>query len=189
MSHFVWNHQYFEKIAKNKHFQMPPQNFTRVMYIAPSSGHIFLKLNMPFKLILRRFEVVFWCLEWECCTFWKIDGNSFKSTNTILFVYKGQSIDYHSGILAHTLFTSKLYECSSTFSLISKKILIIDMYIWNNNTTEMFIVSSWNIFDIFNFSNLSFVSVQTISTKNFHSWQHCSVWIPSLIHKFIRTKC
>ena len=22
------------------------------------------------------------CLEWECCTFWKIVGNSFKSTNT-----------------------------------------------------------------------------------------------------------
>ena len=39
---------------------------------------------MPFKFILKRFEVVFWCLEWECCTFWKIDGNSFKSTNTVL---------------------------------------------------------------------------------------------------------
>ena len=44
------------------------------MYIAPSSGHISLNFNMPFKLILRRVEVVFWCLEWECCTFWKIDG-------------------------------------------------------------------------------------------------------------------
>ena len=54
------------------------------MYIAPSSGHISLNFNMPLKLFfLRRFEVVFWCLEWECCTFWKIDGNSFKSTNTI----------------------------------------------------------------------------------------------------------
>ena len=53
------------------------------MYIAPSSGHISLNFNMPFKLILRRFEVVFWCLEWECCTFWKTDGNSFKSTNTV----------------------------------------------------------------------------------------------------------
>ena len=42
------------------------------MYIDPSSGHISLNfLNMPFKLILRRFEVVFWCLEWECCTFLK----------------------------------------------------------------------------------------------------------------------
>ena len=30
------------------------------MYIAPSSGHISLNFNMPFKLILRRFEVVFW---------------------------------------------------------------------------------------------------------------------------------
>ena len=40
---------------------------------------------MPFKLIQIMFEVVFWCLEWECCPFWKIDGNSFKSTNTILW--------------------------------------------------------------------------------------------------------
>ena len=24
---------------------------------------------------------VFWCMECECCTFWKIDWNSFKSTN------------------------------------------------------------------------------------------------------------
>ena len=60
-----------------------PRKFShRVMYIAPSSGHISLNINMPFKLILRRFEVVFWCLEWECCTFWKTDGYSFKSTNT-----------------------------------------------------------------------------------------------------------
>ena len=43
------------------------------MYIglAPSSGHISLNFKIPFKLILRRFEVVFWCLEWECCTSWK----------------------------------------------------------------------------------------------------------------------
>ena len=50
------------------------------MYIALSSGHILLNCNMSFKFILRRFEVVFWCLVWEYCTFWKIDGNSFKST-------------------------------------------------------------------------------------------------------------
>ena len=58
------------------------------MYIAPSSGHKLLNLDLPFKLILRRCEVIFWCLEWECCTFKKIDGNSFKSTNTISGVSK-----------------------------------------------------------------------------------------------------
>ena len=68
------------------HKTMPPKFYDRVMYIAPSSGNISLNFNMPFKFILRSFEVVFWCLEWECCTFWKIDGNSFKSTNTILQV-------------------------------------------------------------------------------------------------------
>ena len=61
----------------------PRKFYHRVMYIAPSSGHIALNCNMPFKLILRRFEVVFWCLEWECCTFWKIGGNSFKSTKQL----------------------------------------------------------------------------------------------------------
>ena len=29
------------------------------MYIAPSSGHILLNLELPFKMILRRIEVVF----------------------------------------------------------------------------------------------------------------------------------
>ena len=60
---------------------MPRKFYHRVMYIAPSSGHISFHLNMPFHLILRRCEVVLWCLEWECCTFWKLDWNSLKSTN------------------------------------------------------------------------------------------------------------
>ena len=65
----------------NLTFSGCPRKFCqKVMYIAPSSGHISLNSNMPFKVILRRCEVVFWCLEWECCTFWKTDGNAFKST-------------------------------------------------------------------------------------------------------------
>ena len=35
------------------------------------------------KLILSSFEVILWSLVQDCCTFWKIDGNSFKSTNTV----------------------------------------------------------------------------------------------------------
>ena len=37
----------------------PRKFYHRVMYIAPSSGHILLNLNFPFKVILRRFEVAF----------------------------------------------------------------------------------------------------------------------------------
>ena len=37
----------------------PPKFYHGVMYIAPSSGHILLNINLPFKLILRRCEVVF----------------------------------------------------------------------------------------------------------------------------------
>ena len=33
--------------------------------------HSLLTPNLPFKLILRRFEFASWCLIWECCTFWK----------------------------------------------------------------------------------------------------------------------
>ena len=76
---------FLRKLHKTNIFGLPRKFYHRVMYIAPSSGHISLDFNMPFKLILRRFEVVFWSLEWECCTFGKIDGNSFKSTNTIMY--------------------------------------------------------------------------------------------------------
>ena len=47
-------------------------------------------------MILLRFEVVFWSLEWECCTFQNIDENSFKSTNTTymyLHVHYGNTME------------------------------------------------------------------------------------------------
>ena len=52
--------------------------YRRFMYIAPSSGEPLPNINWTCKWIVRRFEVVFWCLEWECCTL-------FKSTNTIFY--------------------------------------------------------------------------------------------------------
>ena len=53
MNRLVWNHQYFEKIALNKNFWDASENFPIefIIYIAPSSGHILLVLNLPFKLI------------------------------------------------------------------------------------------------------------------------------------------
>ena len=77
---------FWENCIKLTFSGCPRKFYHRVMYISPSSGHISLIFNMPFKLILRRFEVVFWCLEWEYCIVWKIDGNSLKSTNTILWL-------------------------------------------------------------------------------------------------------
>ena len=51
---------FLRKLHKTNIFGMPPKIlYHRVMYIAPSSGHISLNCNMPFKLILRMFEVVF----------------------------------------------------------------------------------------------------------------------------------
>ena len=75
---------FLRKLHKTNISGMPPKFYHRVMYIAPSSGHISFNFNLHFKLILRWWEVVFWCLEWGYCTFWKIDGNSSQSTNTIL---------------------------------------------------------------------------------------------------------
>ena len=77
---------FWENCIKLTFLGCPWKFYHRFMYIhvGPSSGRALLNLILPFKLILRRFEVVFWCLKWECCTFWKIDGNSFKFTNTIL---------------------------------------------------------------------------------------------------------
>ena len=54
------------------------QFYHRFMYITPSSDHSLITLNLPVKVILQRFEVVFWCLELKCCTFQKIYGNPFN---------------------------------------------------------------------------------------------------------------
>ena len=82
---FVWNHQYLEKFVLNIFLAGCPEEFNhRFMYIAPSSDCSLVTPHLPFKVILQRFKVVFWCLEWKCCTFQKIDENSFQSTNMLL---------------------------------------------------------------------------------------------------------
>ena len=76
-------------LHKTNTFGMPltprPDHVTIGVYMHGSlfSGHALLNLNLPFRFIQRRFEFVFWCLERECCSFWKTDGNSFRSTNTV----------------------------------------------------------------------------------------------------------
>ena len=52
------------------------------MYMTPSSDHSLITPNLSYKVILWNFGVVFWCLEWDHCTFQMTDKNSFKSTNT-----------------------------------------------------------------------------------------------------------
>ena len=49
----------------------PLRKCHRFLYIAYFSDHSLLTLKLSFKVILRRFEVVLWCLEWEYCTFQK----------------------------------------------------------------------------------------------------------------------
>ena len=49
----------------------PREFYCRFMYMAPSSGPSSLNLGVLFKVILWGFYVVFWSLEWECCTLLK----------------------------------------------------------------------------------------------------------------------
>ena len=57
---FVRNHQYFVENCIKLTLSGCPREFShRDMYIAPSSGHTSFNFDMPFKLILRRCEVVF----------------------------------------------------------------------------------------------------------------------------------
>ena len=59
------------------------------MYIAPSSGHSLLNLEVHFKLILRRFDVTFWCLERVCYRYlWKL--GEIHSNPRILHVYEDE---------------------------------------------------------------------------------------------------
>ena len=52
------------KICKqNKFLGCPSEFYYKFMYIAPSGDHSLLTLNLPFQVILRRFEVVFCCLD------------------------------------------------------------------------------------------------------------------------------
>ena len=72
---FVWNQQYFEKFAITKKEGgggILQKLYHIFMYIAPFSDHSLLTPNMPFKVILRKYEVVFW---WDYCTFQKIGEN------------------------------------------------------------------------------------------------------------------
>ena len=86
---FVWNHQYFEKFAHTRQILRGGAFYHRFMFIAPSSDHSLLTLNLPFKVILRRFEVVFWCLECECCTFqktrWKLHWHKIHQNIILAF--------------------------------------------------------------------------------------------------------
>ena len=88
----------FAKFAKKHNFfrDAGPQDYGDLchifMYIAPSNDRSLLTLALPFKVIQRRFGVVFWCLEWECCTFQTSVENRFKFTKTMALKVLGKSV-------------------------------------------------------------------------------------------------
>ena len=64
----------------------PWKCYYRFMYIAPSSIHSLLALNLPFKGILRKFEV-FWCLEWEWSMHFSKDLWKFIQIHQLVLYY------------------------------------------------------------------------------------------------------
>ena len=74
-----------KKGAKIKTFWDAPENFTLCTPFSACPTSMFLFL------FLRRLEVVFWCLEWECCTF-----------QTLMKIHSNPLILYYSfkGIVA-----------------------------------------------------------------------------------------
>ena len=85
---------------------MPPRiRLYLCTYLAPSSDHSLLNLNVPLKSIIRRFEV-FSDVWSENELFTKIDENSFKSTNTILWLYL-----FHPVLLSILLKLHVLWSC------------------------------------------------------------------------------
>ena len=61
-----------KKKAKYLTFWDAPKFYQRFMYMYTCSslkGSLKLTVNMCFKMIIRRSEAVFWCLEWEYSLF------------------------------------------------------------------------------------------------------------------------
>ena len=92
----------------------PQEFYHRFMYIASSSGCSLLTLNLPLKVIVGRFEIVF-NVGWECCTFPKIDEKSLKSTNILW--HKCKWISLIKLILTHLLKTAYKLENTKNSSV------------------------------------------------------------------------
>ena len=83
VNRFVWS-IFWENSKKITFLGCPRKIYCRFMYIAPSIGE-------PLIALLRRFEVVLWCLEWECCTLFKI---LMKINSNPPILYYGFKIGY-----------------------------------------------------------------------------------------------
>ena len=108
-----------------------PREFShRDMYIALSSGHTSFNFNMPFqtdsKETVRLFSIK--CLEWKYCTFWKIDGNPFQFTKTILALI----------MVGGWFFAKCPFSCPDTLTLYRRKIccssILFKTYLSLSNT-------------------------------------------------------
>ena len=131
----VWNHQYFEDFAQRNFGPYPREFYHRFMYIAPSSHHSLLTLNLPFKVILRRSAVVFSCLELECCTFSKA-WRKINSNPPILY-YGFNTINMSVQIYWLTLYQER------TFTLKKK---VSDIYLSPTKASRSGIINAARLF-------------------------------------------
>ena len=86
---FVWSRLYFEK---KKRLECSWEFYHRFMFIAPSSDYQLLTLNQPFKVILRKFEVVFWCSRVRMMYFFKRLMNIHSNQPILYYGFRLSSI-------------------------------------------------------------------------------------------------
>ena len=79
----------------------PPQEFySGFIYIVPSSECSLLILSLSLKVIPKRFDIVFWCLKWECCTFKRFmkihwnPPNVYNGFNSVIYFTQLQEYTY-----------------------------------------------------------------------------------------------
>ena len=126
----------FCEVCKYTKFIAPPHNFTIGLcnYVHSSLQWLFIAdPQSVFTVVLKknlehlRFEVVFWCLEWECCTFQiideklKINFNSwilhygFKLIKTVRLTCRG----FHSWVVPSSLAEAMITSSSLTSDTLS----------------------------------------------------------------------
>ena len=103
---------FWRKTCKHLTILGCPRNvYRRFMYIAPSCRCSLMNPNLPYRFILRRLEVAFWCLEWECCTFFSSNPPVLYFSSNIYVRYETTWIIWIWGSILFTCLQRKQAVC------------------------------------------------------------------------------
>ena len=155
------------------------------MYIAPSSGHILLNLELPFKLILRKFEGVFLMSEVRMLHFLK-DSMDLINIFVILFfhiycrliLHKRKKKPLHSGKMQKIL----KFKCSVDI-LLSFTFITLCWETIHNLTVLQYNVQIMHRLEC---EGLMKITCRGFGTVRTHKGQPCMFW-PNFISKRVHT--